>query len=241
MSYFKDFPLQFYSFGNGEESALIQNIATYVDILDDIKANSSFYQDYYIQGGERPDQTAFMLYKNPHMHWSFYFMNDKIREQGWPLEYTQVVERVKSDYSDHVLTTQDDIHSILAVGDTITGAISNAVGIITHKNLDLGQIYVELQGVETFQQGEMVVSDTDINENVVIVAATQGYLSVHHYEVDGEHVDLDLTDMSVFMNAVPITNLDFYVEENDKLKQIRVVKPTEINTVEKLFKEALRS
>jgi hypothetical protein len=58
MSYFKDFPLQFYSFGDGEESALVQNIATYVDILDDIKLNSSFYQDHYIQGGERPDQTC---------------------------------------------------------------------------------------------------------------------------------------------------------------------------------------
>jgi len=241
MSYFKDFPLQFYSFGDGEESALVQNIATYVDILDDIKLNSSFYQDHYVQGGERPDQTAFMLYKNPHLHWTFYLMNDKIREQGWPLAYNQVVERVKSDYSGYVLSTQDSIHSILAVGDSITGAISNAVGIIKYKNLDLGQIYVELQGIETFQQGEMVVSDTDINENVVIIAAVQAHLAAHHYEVNGEHVDLDLTDMSVPVNAVPVTNLDFYLEENDKLKQIRIVKPREINTVQKLFKEALRS
>jgi len=241
MSYFKDFPLQFYSFGNGEESALVQNLTSYVEILDDIKLNSSFYQDYYIQGGERPDQTAFMLYKNPQMHWTLYFMNDKIREQGWPLSNEKVVEKVKSDYPDYVLTTQDSIHSILSVGDTITGAISNAVGLITHKNLDLGQIYVELQGVETFNQGEMVVSDTDITENVVITASTMGHLATHHYELDGEYVDLDLTDMSVPTNAVPVTNLEHYVEENDKLKQIRVVKPSSINTIEKLFKEALRS
>ena len=157
------------------------------------------------------------------------------------MAYNQVVERAKSDYSGYVLRTQDSIHSILAVGDSITGAISNAVGIIKYKNLDLGQIYVELQGVETFQQGEMVVSDTDINENVVIIASVQAHLAAHHYEVNGEHVDLDLTDMSVPVNAVPVTNLDFYLEENDRLKQIRIIKPTSINTVQKLFKEALRS
>lgn len=241
MSYFNDFPLQFYSFGDGEESALIQNITTYVEILDDIRQNSSFYQDYYVQGGERPDQTAFMLYKNPQMHWTFYFMNEKIREQGWPLSHEKVIEKVKSDYPNYVLTTLEPIHSILSVGDTITGAKSNAVGLIKYKNLDLGQIHVELQGVEKFVADEMVVSDTDINENVVITAATLGHVAVHHYELNGTHVDLDLADMSVPLNAVPITNLDFYLKENDKLKQLRVIKPDSINTVEKLFKEALRS
>jgi len=241
MSYFNDFPLQFYSFGDGEESALVQNIAVYVDILDEIKTNSAFYQDHYIQGGERPDQTAFMLYKNPHLHWTFYFMNDKIREQGWPVAYNDVVKRVKSDYPDYVLTTQDSIHSILAIGDTITGAMSQAVGIIKYKNLDLGQIYVEVQGNVKFQQSEMVVSNTDINEYVDIIASTQGYLATHHYTMNGEHVDLDLTDMSVPVNAVPVTNLDFYLKDNDALKQIRVINPKEINAVQQLFKEALRS
>jgi len=240
MSYFNDFPLQFYSFGDGEETALVQNLAVYVDILDDIKMNSAFYQDYNIQGGERPDQTAFMLYKNLHMHWTFYFMNDKIREQGWPVAYNDVVKRVKSDYPDYVLTTQDSIHSILSIGDTITGAMSQAVGIIKYKNLDLGQIYVEVQGNVKFQQSEMVVSNTDIDEHVDLIAATQGYLATHHYEVNGEHVDLDLTDMSVPTNAVPVTNLDSYLNDNDKLKQIRVITPREINTVQQLFKEALR-
>jgi len=238
MSYFKNFPLQFYSFGDGEESVLTQNIAAYVDILDDVKQNNSFYQDYYIQGGERPDQTAFTLYQNPHLHWTFYIMNDKVREQGWPLEYSQLVEKVKEDYSNYVLTTQSPIHSIFNVGDTVTGAISNAVGIVKYKNLDLGQMYVELQNAEVFQKDETISSGT---VNVVITAASLGYLAVHHYVLNNERVDLDLSDMTIPVGAVPKTNLDFYVEENDKLKQIRVIKPKSVNTVIQLFNESLRS
>lgn len=238
MSYFKDFPLQFYSFGDEGETALVQNIATYVEILDDIKLNQAFYQDYYIQGGERADQVAFMLYKNPHLHWTFYIMNDKIREQGWPLGYEQVVEKTKTDYPNYVLTTQEPIHSVFNVGDTLTGSISNAVGVVKYKNLDLGQIHVEMSGVETFQQGELAVYGTDF---VTINSSVQGHLAVRYYLLEGERVDLDLTDMSVPTNAVPKTNLEFYLEENDKLKQIRVIKPNSVNTIQKLFKEALRS
>ena len=60
--------------------------------------------------------------------------------------------------------------------------------------------------------------------------------------MDGEHVDLELTNnMNVPINAVPVTHLDFYMNENGSLKQIRVIKPSSINTVQQLFNEALRS
>jgi hypothetical protein len=35
--------------------------------------------------------------------------------------------------------------------------------------------------------------------------------------------------------------MDFYKEENDKLKEIRVIKPTAINSVVSAFKEAVRN
>lgn len=238
MSYFKNFPLSFYSFGDSEESAVVQNIATYVDILDDIKVNSAFYQDYYVQGGERPDQTAFTLYRNPHMHWTFYLMNDKIREQGWPLEYSGVVEKAKSDYSNFTITTTGPIHDAFNIGSTITGGDSNATGTIVHKNLNLGQIVVKLSSALEFHVAEVAICEGDI---VTVTGASKEYLAANHYVLNNERVDLDLSNMSVPLGAVPKTNLDFYVEENDKLKQIRVIKPSSINTVQALFNEALRS
>lgn len=238
MSYFSNFPLTFYSFGNGEERVLTQNIAAYVEVLDDVKLNSAFYQDYYVQGGERPDHVAFSLYKNPHMHWTFYLMNDKIREQGWPLQYNILVDKAKRDYPNFTITTQDPIHTGFDVGDSVTGLISNAEGTIVHKNLDLGQVIVSLNTTQIFQVPESVICGGD---SIVTTGASLEYIATNHYTKDGEHIDLNLNDMSIPLNAVPKTNLDVYIEENNKLKQIRVITPSSINQVQQLFNDALRS
>lgn len=240
MSYFSDFPLTYYSFGNNEEEVLVQNIATYVEILDDVKINAAFYQDYYVQGGERPDQISFILYQNPHMHWTFYLMNDKIREQGWPMQNHEVIDKAKKDYPNFTIITQDPIFNTFSVGDIVEGDTSGARGTIVHKDLTLGQIVVELEDRSTvFQTAEDVTCE---GETIVSSGAVYEYLAPHHYEVDGEHVDLELdNNMNVPMNAVPVTRLDFYMNENSSLKQIRVIKPSSINAVQQLFNEALRS
>ena len=85
---------------------------------------------------------------------------------------------------------------------------------------------------------EVAICEGDI---VTVTGASKEYLAANHYVLNNERVDLDLSNMSVPLGAVPKTNLDFYVEENDKLKQIRVIKPSSINTVQALFNEALRS
>ena len=66
-------------------------------VVDQVKENSSFYKNYYIRDGERPDNVSHRLYENPRLHWTFYLMNDHIREQGWPLTQRSIVEKVKED------------------------------------------------------------------------------------------------------------------------------------------------
>mgnify|MGYP001372679124 CR=1 FL=1 len=64
---------------------LIQNLTSYVEVVDSIKQNSSFYSKYQILEGDRPDQVSQKLYGTPNYHWTFYIMNDNIRASGWPL------------------------------------------------------------------------------------------------------------------------------------------------------------
>ena len=111
MNYFKYFPVTAYGFGNEALPDLFRNISVYVDVIDQIKQNVSFYNDYYIQEGERPDQISYKLYGTPNYYWTFWFMNDNIREKGWPLTNIQLIEKIAKDYAHKVITTRNTLSS----------------------------------------------------------------------------------------------------------------------------------
>ena len=83
--YFSNFKPVYYRFGDNEPYSIFQNLTQYVDLIDQLKANNNFYQDYTIIAGERPDVTSFKLYGSPEYYWTFFLLNDKLRESGWPI------------------------------------------------------------------------------------------------------------------------------------------------------------
>ena len=80
--FFKNFDIIDYRFGDNEPPVLFNNITQYVDMVDQLKDNVSFYNKYTIVAGERPDTLAYELYGNTDYYWTFYLMNDHIRESG---------------------------------------------------------------------------------------------------------------------------------------------------------------
>ncbi len=88
MSYFKNFSLVEYRFGNEDESTriLVEDLSIYVDLLDQVDDLISFYDYYYIQNGERPDTLSQKIYGSTDHYWTFYLMNPALREAGWPLD-----------------------------------------------------------------------------------------------------------------------------------------------------------
>ena len=81
-TYFKNFNTVNYRFGDNEKSNIFKNISQYVDLIDQVKSNVAFYQKYTIVSGERPDTLSYELYGTPEFYWTFYLMNDDIRESG---------------------------------------------------------------------------------------------------------------------------------------------------------------
>ena len=84
-NYFRYLPKEFYLFGNEPTPDVFPNLALYADVVDQIKDSVTLYEDITIQDNERPDQTSFRLYGTPDFYWTFFLMNNKLREQGWPL------------------------------------------------------------------------------------------------------------------------------------------------------------
>ena len=74
--YFRRFPMIYYNFGDNEANTIFPNITAYVDIIDQVKQEVSFYDKYTILDGDRPDTVSQILYDTPDFHWTFFAMND---------------------------------------------------------------------------------------------------------------------------------------------------------------------
>ena len=241
MSYFKKFPSTLYTFNNGEKGVM-QNLSSYAEILDEVKINSSFYKNYYIRDGERPDNVAFILYENPQLHWTLYLMNNHLREQGWPLDRLEIVEKAKKDFPYLTLSTNDLILENFSVGSTVqannasNGDPSGATGVIVSRNLDLGQLVIETTSSASFRTTDIITTQ-DSPEQLQLVSVEQQYLSARHY-LQNEKIYTNKLDLSA-EPYVEVTNLEFYVQENDDLRAIVVLKPTSVNKVVRMFRKAI--
>lgn len=146
MAYFRNFPLVPYFFGNEINPTQFQNLSAYIDLIDQIADDASFYEFYEIKDGERPDALSFRLYGTTDYYWMFYLINEKVRRQGWPLTFQEIQTRSREYYPNKVITTSDAIHDRMYKGDiVIQGSTSNpsSIGRVIERNLDLGQIVVK--------------------------------------------------------------------------------------------------
>jgi len=149
MSYFADFPLAYYKFGDNEPPVIFQNLTTYLDLIDQIKDDASIYETYTILDGERPDTLSYKLYGDSTYHWTFFLMNEKLKVGGWPLKTQTLDEVIKQNYPHWTITTKANIsNSSFVPGSTIEGNRSGTTGTIVEVNLELGQLVVNTVGYE---------------------------------------------------------------------------------------------
>ena len=112
MDYFKFFPTTSYKFGNESTPDVFRNISIYADVIDQVKDNLTVYENYNILDGERPDNVSQKIYDTPQYYWTFYLLNDNIREKGWPLTQKKLFEFAKEKYPNKILSTTVDISKI---------------------------------------------------------------------------------------------------------------------------------
>lgn len=251
MDFFKNFKYANYVFGAEEGTkvsgdlitSLFTNVAQYVDVIDSVKVNNAYHTKYYIQEGERPDQVSMKIYGVPFYHWTFFMMNDNLREQGWPLTYRQLDEIVKRDFPHTVCTTTDDLTGHFLPGERVIGSTSGARGTILRRKLDLGQLIVEQIGSTSFSPREVITSSnvSATRTQSVLVDTVIEYNALHHYEnAAGDYVDVDprVANPGIY---TAVTNYDRYIKQNDAQKLINVIKPDNVIEIVNLYKQALNS
>jgi len=163
MSFFRNFPLTAYKFGDELNPSIFQNITAYVNLINDISDDASFYEFYNIIDGERPDILSYKLYGSTNLYWSFFLANEKLRIQGWPLTTSEIHQLAPIYYPHTTLMTTEPLSAEFYVGETCAAAelrvddpdtaLDESQGLyfdrppfkatIIEKNLDLGQLTVK--------------------------------------------------------------------------------------------------
>ena len=237
--YFAPFPILQYRFGTNEDPVLFQNLSAYIDLVDQIKDDISYYQTIQIEEYERPDTLSYKLYGTTEFYWTFYLLNDDIREGGWPLSGADLQAKALIDYPNRVITTTNDISSTFLPNETVIGISSGSTGKILKRYLNLGQIVVK--SPDNYGVGELIRTSTDNITTVSVYKETAQYNSVHHYEnTSGEWVDINPYTQNV-SGLIPITYLDRMILRNEELKNIKVLKKEVAPQIASNFKKALLS
>lgn len=242
MLYFDGVQQLTYKFGDEPDAVVFQDISAYADVVDQIKNDITFANLHTIQEGFRPDQVSIQLYETPLHYWTFFLLNDNLREQGWPLTRHELETYTKKSLSGTTITTRDgNLASKFKIGQTITGNTSGLSGKIIKRNVSLGQVTVD--GVVNFTTGGETFTSTnsdEVEETLVCVSSSKEYLAASHY-VDGDGViaDFDPT-VGPGLLLTEKTHEDVYFTTNENLRQIKVIKPSLIASISSHFKKSMR-
>lgn len=248
-NFFKNFPLVGYNFGNETNPALFQNISSYIKIIDDLRDDIAFYTTVHIQDYDRPDNFSYKLYGTTEFYWTFYYLNDDIRESGWPIPQQDLLPKAKIDYPHRTVTTTGNISKTFLPGHTVTGALSGSTGTVIKRYLDLGQIIID--GPNNFSAGENITPSisgvVQTADFVVVKSEVEQYNSVHHYEDSSkEYIDVGLVPSGVGSAAfpslsgkTPVTYFERITAKNDSLREIKCLKPDVAVQVKSEFNKLL--
>lgn len=215
-NFFKNFKPVYYKFGDENTSTLFQNMTQYVDIVDQIKENDAFFEDYTVMPEERPDHVSTKLYGSPDYYWTFFMMNDHIRESGWPKTNYEVLAYCQEAYPHRVVTTKDNIGTLgneFEVGTIVTGGISDTVGTIIMRRLELGQLIIDT--TNTVRIVGYTINLTPNENGVATYNLTDERLTFINEDTwsirdaDGELVSDYQISINSYRDKLTITNLPF--------------------------------
>jgi len=246
--FFNKFPTTNYRFGDELGTTLFNNLSVYADIIDQLKDQITFYEKYTILDGDRPDITSQKLYGSRDYHWTFFLINDSLRESGWPMPERELRALVKGRYPHRTVTSESIFAHNFLPGTFVTGKTSGTTGKVVERNLDLGQIVIASDRNEAglnnnFGQTEQIAAGTTALEQasntIIATAESVQYDSVLHYKnSSGDIVDIDPYNQST-AGLTPTTIMEDHLDFNDNLKRIKVIKPNQIAAITNEFFQLL--
>jgi len=195
--YFSKFPKTYYTLANTTYSIdVVTNIISRFSLEQSFKENTSIYEKYSVQESDTPEIIASKIYDSPERHWIVLMMNDIIDAQyDWPLEYRTLTTFINDKYTANANT---------AVGQT--GLMWSQEN--THS-------YYSVEKRTTIRTGDFSEKKVRVDANTyanVVTSSTNKILK------DGNEIKIDTSKES-------ISYYTYEIDENEKKRQIKILKP----------------
>lgn len=259
LNFFRKFPLTSYQTDYKDPNSnqvvvdLFRGIKVDIDKID----NANAYILYDIQDGMRPDQISFELYETPEYFWTFFLINEHLRGglHNWPKSYNQLVQfaenkydrlvalpETKSGYSGlvgHLIAEKE-----IVIGSTIRGSVTGATATIDAIDASLNHLYfTNVNG--TFSNTDALLlenGETFQNNTQYKVTFIAEINAPHHYvDTSGNRIERIPFSESDTNTYIPITNLQYEEDENDKYTSIRVLTPGMVDTFAETYKTVINA
>lgn len=234
MKYFRFFPKLDYDLDDNGQTKQVVDLFRFSKIITGIEDNITFYRNYYIQDGERPDHVSYKLYQTVDYYWTFFVANPELKSiyEDWPRSQEELEHMLNDKYPNYVLNISSyDFFDKFEIGETIQGLVSGATATILAKNVNLGWIKISTP-TKTFQANEIVRGLISGDFETIDGQAPERN-AAHHYE-QGDYVVERSTP-----NAAIVTFAEYERNANDDKRAIKVIRPEFISDVATQFRESI--
>jgi hypothetical protein len=214
----------------------LKNLTAKAKISDALINNAGYYQTIEIIDGERPDHLSKRLYNTEEFHWTFLLLNPQIKNiwDDWPMKYSQLVEYCIEKYQYLAADTDDDLNNKFILGETVTGSVSSAVGILKEIHVNMGYLVIEKTSGTFTITGETVSGVNSQDSVACNFIKSQAYAPHHHTD--------DSTEEWVPRRAAGTTGftyIDYESAVTEQNRNIKVIKPEHIGTIARQFVTAM--
>tara|TARA_B100000405_G_scaffold75646_1_gene52383 strand:- start:402 stop:1016 length:615 start_codon:yes stop_codon:yes gene_type:complete len=122
----KGLPNLMYNFGASAvdpQFLVTKNIWRRAEILSEYKSSLAMFDEYVVANGERPEDIALKLYKNPFYNWTLLVINDITNyHDQWPRSTQQLQEYASSKYENPQATKDYITYEVKKGNDIIVPA-----------------------------------------------------------------------------------------------------------------------
>ena len=174
MSFFKQFPTKEYDILSTGQLQTLVDISRAVDVNDILAEDSVAYSKYNIIDGARPDIVSQLLYNTPEYYWTFFIVNDHLKDgyRAWPKSEVALEKYIDENYDRLILTVPNSSLYIL------NEFPFNQYVTMYNRDNPVERMYFDEYDPETYAIKFKRTNDTDFNS---IIGSNPGSLSFYQF------------------------------------------------------------
>lgn len=212
--FFNYFPKTFYTSNNNTTGVdSVTNITARIAFEKTLRENSNGFYPYQIQDSDTPEIIADKYYDNPERHWIVLLFNNIIDPQwDWPLNDKNIIEYIDKKY-------------------TANGAANTTIqtGIAWALSENNTQAYFKVI-TTTGKSGEITIEKFEVDANTYANVAS----STNSYTTQASEL------ITIVVSKEKRSYYTYEIEENEKKREIKLLKSQFADAVEKEFKQIIR-